>query len=219
MNNRVKIITAIVVLVITMGAIAAFLFGNKSPQVLESNKTTQTETQTSVETPKSITDLMAIKSSQTCTFSDVNGNSGSVYSANGRVRGDFQSQVDNKSTLSHMVSDGKDFYMWVDGENTGFKGNIESMTKMSQQATTQTTQPFNPEQKVDYKCQGWSVDESQFTVPANIKFADYSEMMKALPSGMMSSESDSIDTKAMQCKACNDLSPEAQAQCKKALSC
>jgi hypothetical protein len=47
----------------------------------------------------------------------------------------------------------------------------------------QTNQAVNMNQQVDMQCGAWTVDDSKFTIPANVNFTDMSNLMKqAAPS-------------------------------------
>lgn len=222
MSNRMKIISATVVLLIILGAICFFLFGNKKSQSSEVTQKEEPQEQSqSIDSPKSIKDLMSFSSSQTCTFTADNQSNGTVYVAKGKVSGNFTSNIEGKTMASHMLIDGKEFYMWTDGQNQGFKGNLDDMTMFNNKNQSNSSESINPDEKMNYKCQSWNVDESKFEIP-NLKFTDMKEMMKSIPTGAMEKStkgSQDVDMKAMQCKSCHSLTGEAQAQCKQALSC
>jgi hypothetical protein len=225
--NKGLLIGIIVVLVI--GGIGAFLvMGQKS----SNTENTQTQDQNSAtmqadtdsgmmaEGPKSLRDLMGVTSNQTCTFTDADGqNSGTVYSANGKMRGDFSGTAGSTTTVSHMISDASTIYVWMDGSAQGFKGDIEALSKFSADSSGSGSKSVDPDKKVDYSCSAWTADESKFALPG-IEFVDFSSMMM-VPSGVPSANSGDgmMDMKATQCAACNNLPADAAAQCRQALSC
>ncbi len=92
-----------------------------------------------------------------------------------------------------MISDGVYTYVWTDGEKTGFKTKIEpevsptptvagkpegevEVTNPSQAAET-----FEDETKFQTECVKRKISDSDFTPPADVKFTDFAELMKAVP--------------------------------------
>jgi hypothetical protein len=165
---------------------------------------------------------MGLASNQTCTFTDAESSSnGTVYASGGKVRGDFSSTTGTTTTVSHVFSDGTDFYMWVDGEAEGMKVSLESFSDLNTKSSDPKTKSVDPDKQVDFRCAPWTVDSAVFNLP-NIKFTNFSSLMMSAPSGMMSEEgegSTQMDMKAAQCAACDNLPAESVAQCKQALSC
>lgn len=137
---------------------------------------------------------------------------GSTYVGNGKMRGDYTSVVAGKTIVSHMIMVDQNIYSWMDGQTTGFK------MKAGQENTSSTTQgqtgkALDIEQKVNYSCENWSEDLSQFTPPASITFSDFSDMIpKSIkPTGAAG--------QTAACSACDQAPAEAKAQCKAALGC
>jgi len=149
-----------------------------------------------------------------CEFSDnTSGSSGKVYVSAGKMRGDFATVVNGEVAASHMYSDGKTMYIWMDGSEMGFKSSIEvTGTPIPEPTGSQTQTKMDIDEEVDYNCQPWTADDSMFKLPANIEFKDLSAMM-ALPTGAMMPVEDD------KCSACNSLSGDAKAQCLTALGC
>lgn len=188
----------------------------------------------------SVMDLMAGGKTQMCQVSYAGENSqsqGTVYVADGKFRGDFVITTDGRSIGSHMYTDGKYTYTWLDGQTTGYKVAInaaQQQTTPSQTAPNQTAQQgLNPSTKYNYDCSNWSVDQSKFALPDSVSFTDTSTMMQGAAAGGGTGASgsgsasatgsgtsgQSSDTKAQMCAACNSAPASAKAQCLASLGC
>jgi len=177
------------------------------------NKVSGNPTTTQDSSPKSLRDLLMSGVAEKCTFSE-----GVTYIASGKVRGDFSMTTDGKTTNSHMIVDGKTSYIWTDGSTTGFKTTIPDET-----AATPTSQTTNTtvnssassfDQKADYKCEAWSVDQTLFTLPAGVTFKDMNVLIPSMaPTTQTTSGSNS------QCSYCNNLTGDSKVQCLAALKC
>lgn len=89
-----------------------------------------------------------------------------------------------------MVNDGSFNYIWSEGEKTGFKTKIVTDTitptptsgvKQPEDAS-QTAAGFDDETKYKMDCATRTILDSEFAPPAEIKFTDFSEVMKVVPS-------------------------------------
>jgi hypothetical protein len=126
----------------------------------------------------SLKDLLALGTSQKCTFSDSN-TAGTFYIASGKSRGDFSSTVAGKATATHMIGDGKTSYVWIDGQKQGFKMSLEAAADQKQaNAQPNASQGVDMNKKMNYSCEAWTADNSMFTLPSGIEFVDMSTMMK-----------------------------------------
>jgi hypothetical protein len=169
----------------------------------------------------SLKDLVKLGQNYTCTFSqtDAQGNktTGTVYvQADGKnFRGDFETMMNGKTQMSHMISADKTSYIWSDGEKQGMMmhlkagddslfGGGSSSTGADQNAAVSEDQPE------DMDCARWFPEQSKFAPPADHQFIDFEEQMKAMQNGMGKS----------QCGACDQIPDAAgKAQCRQALGC
>jgi hypothetical protein len=187
---------------------------------VQSNANTSTPPpgQTSLKT------LMAAGRPQKClvTYS-MNGNAtqGTIYLANGKMRGDFTSQVNGSPQTSHMINDGTTVYTWVEGMVMGMKMSEDASKSTSTPASSHSA-AVDPDANEQYSCSAWSEDRAEFTAPVSINFSDMMQTNPALhpvvtpPAGASASASASM--KAQECLACNNAGPN-KAQCLAALSC
>lgn len=168
----------------------------------------------------SMKDLLATGKNQKCEVSYENGkttNKGTMFFGNGKMRGDFNATTNGQVVASHMINDGKDMYMWVDGQSVAMKMSLEGMNNQptSNQPNDQA-QVIDQNAKYNYHCSNWSPDESLLTPPANINFMDQNIMMQGMPSAGAGA-SGSMGTSS-QCAVC-DQAGENKAACLAALKC
>ena len=144
----------------------------------------------------SIQDALSKKVSLECTFSNEAGHQIKSYIKNGAVRSDVTGKTTQESG-STIIKD-KKMYYW--NSTMGFMMNL-SEAEMQGQALPTTSQPQgstsqqNPLETLEkYKnsCKPAVVSDNLFTPPTDVKFTDYSQMMKSIPtanpSGTMNQE-------------------------------
>jgi hypothetical protein len=198
---------------------------------------TQSDTTASVETTSehaamgTLKDLMAQGSSK-CTVTNTVANSestGTVYIGDGKMRGDFTTVTTNPAMTveSHMISDGEMIYTWSNQMPQGIKMSVSATAAPNADAAANAQVDMYNAQ-VNYDCDSWNVDASQFEVPATVEFMDMNQMMqgamKALPNAATQGAVDAsmkagASATAQQCAACDQLPDSAKAQCKAALQC
>lgn len=128
----------------------------------------------------SLKDLLALGTSQKCTFSN-EGSEGTFYVSKGQSRGDFSSNAGGTTTKGHMISDGKTSYVWMDSQPKGFKMSLEAAQKAQAESNYKAPAPsagIDYNKNMNYSCQSWSADDSMFAVPTNIEFTDMAAMME-----------------------------------------
>lgn len=120
----------------------------------------------------SINDLIERGGDYECDFThstDVSDSAGTVFISGKKMRGDFSSTTKiaaNIKVESHMISDGEFLYNWSSAMPTGFKTVIN---KIENTVTSESAGPdYN--QKLEYNCKIWNVDDSKFMIPSDVKF-------------------------------------------------
>ena len=221
MNNGL-ILGVIAIAVVAVGGVGAYMvLGNNALDAPEEQAKEASDVAMSNDAPSSLRDLMSFANNQECSFTDdESASSGTVYAGDGKVRGDFNSTVDGTTTVSHVYSDGTDMYVWFDGGEGGFRGNLDDIQQASAQFEGSDTKTLDPDKQVDFSCQSWTVDSSRFELP-DIEFTDYGQMMESLPSGITSDTNGEVSTEELtdQCSACDSLPGDAATQCRQLLSC
>lgn len=205
MNKKV-IVTVVLLLVLGIGGVfAATKFKGSS------TTTTPTESTQTPATANSLKSLLALGTSQTCTF-DNQGNTGTMFISSGKVRGDFDSTVNGKTTKTHMIIDGKTSYIWMGSEKTGFKMSFDATTQPGASSSTQGSGTFDPNANMNFNCSAWVADETVFALPKGVTFTSFS-LPITTPSSTGSGSTSS------QCSYCESLTGDAKTQCKSSLNC
>lgn len=183
MNRQSAIVTAIVVVLAVIGVAALFQV-NRGPGQIQQSTQQQEEKQLpeSSANKGTIQSLLKQGKNVTCSISYPEGSgSGTVYVAGSKVRGDFTTKVDNKEMMSHMINENNTAYVWTDASNQGTKITVDP-SKPVPSAPEGAPQSADLEKVVDMDCKNWSVDNSKFSVPANVTFTDMSELLKKVQS-------------------------------------
>jgi len=91
---------------------------------------------------------------------------GTTYINNGMLRGEYSTKVEGADIESITIIRDGYTYSWTSAlPNTGFK--------IKNEISESTSDTFGyAEQIVDYNCEAWTVDQSKFTIPANIAFQE-----------------------------------------------
>lgn len=164
-------------LMLATAAVLIIKGGNKAPEeviveeVQEENA--PVESTESGQFNGSIVDLASRGGNYECTFAsrtDVADSTGTVYISGIKIRGDFMTTTKVAGNLkieSHMISDGEFVYTWSAGTLTGFK---VAVSAESNPTSTESSASFDYNQKLDYDCKAWTVEETKFMVPTDIKF-------------------------------------------------
>lgn len=211
-KNKTLVIVAVIVILALLGGAAYLSLSKSSKTVTPTEKTTVTEPNAS---PSGVTGTLKslFGKNQSCTITyPNNGGSGTIYVSGNKFRGDFTTKIaGEKEVKSQVLSDGVYTYVWSSETPTGIKMKIDVT---SPTASAQTGN-FNLDQEVGLKCSPWGVDASKFTVPANVKFTDMSNLIpktSALPSAK-------TETQTQEQSPCDQIADAtAKAACEKALS-
>lgn len=214
LKQKQLVIAAVVVILLVLGLGGFFLFSKQSPST--QNQTSNATTGDEKSAMGSLVDLINGGSNVTCNFNtptDENGfsNKGTVYISSGNMRGDFVTTTDGKVTNMSMIRNGNDNYIWGDEMETGIKMTLSQEDLAAE--TNETSKYVDLNQKLDYKCNPWGVDQSKFNPPSNIKFTDFSKMMEETTKLM---EDKKINIDSSVCDSIEDVG--AKAACKSAMS-
>lgn len=122
--------------------------------------------------------LLAIGRDVSCTFTSSEGeyeSSGTVFiTANGEMRGDFNSSTPNGNVESHMIVDANNTaYVW-----SGNQGSKMNFSEMNASSNAQGQSEVGIDTNVNYECKNWSRDNSKFNAPSSVSFIDLQAMMK-----------------------------------------
>jgi hypothetical protein len=162
--------------------------------------------------------LLARGGSSECQVADPSkGMSGTVFVGGGKMRGDFSATQNGKTVTSHMISDGTTVYVWSSAMAEGIK--MAAAASATTSASTGAAQSNPANEDVNYTCSGWTMDSSEFSLPAGVTFTDLSAMIQGAGASVNAGAGASTGASA-ECNACNQITNAAQkAQCKAALHC
>jgi hypothetical protein len=189
MQKNVALIISVIILVLLLGG-GLFLFSKQAkttPQIQTQKIQNLPKTETQ-KTPSTITgtikDLLSGGKTQACTINYPNDmGTGNIYVADKKFGGDFTIKTDGEKDITgYMISDGTYMYSWSDDKNTGIKMNLAEAQKQVPTAQTEQKSNLDLNQKLDFKCMPWTIDNSKFSVPTAIKFTDLTKMIQKLPS-------------------------------------
>jgi hypothetical protein len=151
-----------------------------------------------------------------CTFliDDENANqTGIVYLANQRMRGEFSMRQGNGEEMNAtVIHDGDYAYSWGD---TPF-GAIATKVKINQIDNSDSddqVDTFDLDEELDLNCKSWNIDASMFVPPTNIEFEDLSASIQEINEVQK-------DLTDLKCSACDQVpAGPNRDQCRQALGC
>jgi len=145
---------------------------NNEPVVAPVNTETEENITSSME------EMMKQGKSMKCTYStkedDTQINAVAYFDiAQGRyfVESEISAQETAKQ-VSYMMTDKTASYMWLKGSNSGTKFVLNEADK-----TNDNTEEVGlvPDDKLNFKCKTWSVENTIFKIPSEINFIDYTD--------------------------------------------
>lgn len=218
-----------IIAVLIVGAAAYYFLTPKQPAMQA--KTMGNKMNDSIESfSGTISELLAKNTPLQCDFTysdkDAGGtSSGTVYVSGNKMRGNFETAIQDKTTQTSMIRRDNEVYTWGFEQGVGYKMQFDESMMQNAKDKAEEYMPqsknessFDPnKQKVDYNCRAWAGDESMFTPPADIKFQDLSGMMQQMQK--MNSETQNSMDREKACAACDSAPEEARASCRQALGC
>jgi hypothetical protein len=165
---------------VIIGIIAAILIVSGGAWYLSQGKAgmgdTNTEVVESSQGAGTFADLLSQAGSRTCTvktFIEEAPSTGTVYIANGKIRGDFVSMPEamgSAEVTSHMIQADGYVYTWTDMMPQGMK---MKMPEASAQGQTTTQGSVPADTRVEYSCSLWITDDTKFEPPAEVSFMEF----------------------------------------------
>ena len=225
-----NILIPVIVLVLLLLGVGGYLFMNKQstrPSGIENDVVSSNNSKGDLSTLQkaSLKNLMGMKN-QECTFSDKeSGSEGVMRVSSGKMRGDFTSKSEGQTLTTHMISDGKDVYIWMDELQSAMKISLAAMEDVNSKALANAPKTVDFNREVEYGCKSWSPDNSLFQIPTDRTFTDMSAMMKGAAEMMKDIKTPSTEgtvsseDKASACAVCDQAPAGAKEQCRAALGC
>lgn len=182
MNKKVLIGLVVVVLVIAGGWFAYSQSKDKDDTQTKSSTDTAENTDDSIfgSSTNTLRGLLGYKNA-VCTYSDQDVN-GVIYVANkDRMRYNFTSvNPDHPSGGMIMTDDVQ--YIWDDATKEGFMirggSDDEDVDSEGSSALNEDDDSIDLDQEYEFDCKKWSVDQSIFTPPSDVTFADMDELIR-----------------------------------------
>lgn len=183
MNAKVIIVT----ILLALGAGGYFMTQKTSNSALNSKKVVKTSSFASIQ------DALSKSLSLECAFTDEKGKKTKTYIKSGAVRSDFTGAKAEDS--GSMIMKDKKLYTWTNANKEGFmmtvpevtpgQTNIPGSATGDANRSQQATDVLTALDKFKDSCKPGTVADSLFTPPSDIKFTDFSNMMKqfAKPTG------------------------------------
>ncbi len=149
---------------------------------------------------------------------------GTVFTSQGKLRGDFLVTEGADDVVSSMIVSDGDLYSWtaVEGKKYGMKITLEELE--ASKTTTEAPEAkevVSLEQSVDYECNPWKeVDRSIFVPPTDIIFSNYSDLMnRGMEYGNVYGEEGVSLEGQSPCSLCDQVKGEGRDECRKTFSC
>lgn len=213
--SKQPIIIAAVLGVLTLGGVVAFMQMQKpAPKPVEVAEQNVQQAPENTSQKGTIQSLIAAGKNVVCEINmGDQGGSGTTYVSGNKLRGDFTVQIENNPMATHMVSDGEYLYMWTDGSTQGTKFKIDPETQKKVATSSGQASVTDFEKEVDLKCTAWTIDNSKFTVPTDVKFTDLSQTINNAIKNQPGSSLPKVDK-----SICDQIpDPEGKASCLKTL--
>lgn len=116
--------------------------------------------------------LISVQETLTCNIETTSGSLrriGTVFISGNDLRGDFSSFFNGATRTSHMIDDGTNLLVWVNGYDSGLK--LPAANGASGSAAANAG-GIDPTVNVAFACYPWTVDSSIFSKPSDITFTD-----------------------------------------------
>lgn len=217
MQNKQVVVGLVAAAVIILGAGFVYLFDKAKPAT-QPNSTVATQiTPAKSSVAGTVADIFKTSKDEKCTFDSKTSDSetkGTIYATQNKDYGTFALTSSGKTTTNYVIRNANSFYIWGGSLPTGIKMTMSVDDLAKNISSSQYSGSFNANQKVDYNCTNWTVDESLFTPPANIKFTNFGGV--ALPSGANSTQTANPSS---QCSICASLTGQAKSACLSSFHC
>ena len=133
----------------------------------------------------SIMDLLKLGRSAKCVLVAKTGadiTTGTTYITGNKARSDYEMKgQDNKTIKGHYISDGTWMYTWTETTPAqAIKMKLDQIPNAQPEASAGAAKVSDLQDKMDYNCYPWVVDQSLFNPPAGVNFIDYSQLLNQL---------------------------------------
>lgn len=174
------------ILALVLVIVLVFVFKSRDKSVALDNSTDTNATSTNVNTgtspttptakPASFKSLIALSGNHECKYEQVSQGSRStnvVYLSNGKLRGEFRTTANGVSTANLMVYDGKNLYVWKEGQSTGTISQPKTIAELPDVIPADITSGavFGTNvNNASWDCHGWTTVPSLLVKPSYVTF-------------------------------------------------
>lgn len=177
--------TIFILILLGVGAVYFFLSDRKMPSI-DLNEGVLIMADGKITGNYAIKDILELEVPYECNFNKTDTTaqvSGLVRMAEGKVRADFDIQINPQATnfgdsgtdqraffASHFILKDGVNYIWTSLQNTGYKSNITDSAEGS--SKKDQAQIIGIEDKVAFDCKPWNAVLNAFDLPTGIKFVE-----------------------------------------------
>ncbi|MBI2032852.1 MAG: hypothetical protein HYT10_00060 [Candidatus Levybacteria bacterium] len=198
-NSKQGLIIGVVILLLLAGIGGYMFLGKNNPSgsslQTASDKTTKQESKDAF---TSIKDALSKSLSLQCDYTDETGRKTLAYVKSGAIRTDMTGKTSEESG-SAIIKDNK-MYFWNGKEGMMIEFNMsEMMEGITPEAKKSPSSQEKPEnvlgdlEKFKKYCKPAVVSDSLFVPPTNVKFTDYSKLMKDATQQMQKNSGNTMD--------------------------
>jgi hypothetical protein len=221
--NKGALIAVVIAILIAVGA-GVFVLSTRTSKPsgsanIQTGSSTNTTPSANTTPKKSLKELIGAGQVQECKFTDPDTLAeGLVRTSGNKSSAEFSAVTEGQTVLSHMISDGENVYVWMEGQSQGMKMSQASLDDFSD-APEEQKGAVDLNRQLEYKCGVWAVDNSVFEVPKDVKFQDLSTLMQESQTAAQVTPGANDGDTYEECEACQNLTGSAKDQCLQTLGC
>lgn len=214
MQNKQAVVGIVAAVLILIGAGAVFTL-DKSKTASQPASIAKSVSPTPNNNMSTVAGIFKSTKNQKCDFDTKTANSevkGTVYVSGDNSYGEFANTANSKTQTMSLIRNDNTFYVWGDALPQGIKMTM-SVDDLGQKLSGSQYGNFDPNQKTDIKCVGWTPDVSKFVAPTTVKFLDLTGVSAT------GAKTSGTQSPSDQCSLCNSMTGNAKATCLSSFSC
>ena len=187
MMKKIKYSSAFILLICSVVLVSC----TKQDQQVQEQNQIQNQEETVV---GSLKDLLGMGKKFECTWEYIDEEnqskmSGVLWTDGTRSRTQTSTETNGQIYAMNFVTDATDGYMWEEGKTQGFKYALNEMKSEPEAVEEDGGQNLEYVDKsmfenYNYQCKGWVVDETKFSVPAEVEFVDMMAQVQQIQQNM-----------------------------------
>lgn len=180
-----KIIVILVAVFVVLAGLVTVLVINKDDSA--SSNQTQAPAAEQVEqrsqTANTISQLLSSSKSEQCKLNTTNEGVtvvGDMYFADNKLRADYTSTQNSKTTTGSMIILADKQYVWDVAGKKGVSFSFARDQIESESSNIKNQTGFDVTKQYDFRCQAWNIDETKFVPPTDVQFTDFTNLQNQL---------------------------------------